>query len=46
MDLDYPCRRHRVSLFIADNSASRQARQVHSELADRHASRIADAAAV
>lgn len=45
MDLNYLCRRHQVSLFMADNAASEQARQVHRELAGRYAARIADAKA-
>ena len=43
MDLNYLYRRHQVSLFMADNAASEQARDVHRELAGRYASQIADA---
>lgn len=43
MDLNYLYHRHQVSLFMADNAASQQARQAHRELADRYAVRIADA---
>lgn len=43
MDLNYLYQRHQVSLFMADNAASAQARQIHRELADRYASRIAEA---
>jgi hypothetical protein len=43
MDLNYLYQRHQVSLFMADNAASDEARRVHRELADRYAARIADA---
>ena len=43
MDLNYLYHRHQVSIFMADNAASEQARSVHRELADRYAARIADA---
>lgn len=43
MDLNYLYQRHQVSLFMADNAASQQARRVHRELADTYASRIAEA---
>ena len=43
MDINYLFHRHQVSLFMADNAASPRARLVHRELAERYASRIADA---
>ena len=42
MDLNYLYHRHQVSLFMADNAASEQARKVHGELARRYAADIAD----
>ena len=41
MDLNYLHHRHQVSVFMADNAASDEARKVHRELADRYAARIA-----
>ena len=41
MDLNYLYQRHQVSLFMAANAACEAARQVHRELADGYASRIA-----
>jgi hypothetical protein len=43
LDLNYLYQRHQISLFMADNAASEEARQVHRELAYRYAARIADA---
>ena len=43
MDLNYLYHRHQISLFMADNAPSQEARHVHRELADRYAARIADA---
>jgi hypothetical protein len=43
MDLNYLYHRHQVSLFMADNAASEQARRTHRELADGYASRILEA---
>lgn len=43
MDLNYLYRRHQVSLFMAEHSASDHARQVHREFAERYADRIAEA---
>jgi hypothetical protein len=43
MDLNYLYQRHQVSLFMADNAGSEQARRIHRELAHGYASRIVDA---
>ena len=43
MDLNYLYHLQQVSLFMADNATSEQARHIHRELADRYAARIADA---
>jgi hypothetical protein len=43
MDLNYLYHRHQVSLFMADNADCEQSRRLHRELADRYATRIADA---
>lgn len=42
MDLNYLYHRHQVSLYMAKNAASEDARQIHRELADRYGARIAD----
>jgi hypothetical protein len=42
MDLNYLYHPQRTSLFMADNAASKQARQIHRGLADRYAARISD----
>jgi hypothetical protein len=42
MDLNYLYHRHQISLFMADNAASEEARCIHRELAERYAGRIAD----
>ena len=43
MDLNYLYERHRVSLFMAENAASEEARHVHREFAERYAAQIANA---
>lgn len=43
LDLNYLYKRHQVSLFMAEHSASDPVRQVHRELAERYADRIAEA---
>jgi len=43
MDLNYLYQRHQISLFMAENGSSDQARRVHGEFADRYAARIAEA---
>ena len=43
MDLNYLYHLHQVSLFMADNADCEQSRRLHRELADRYATRIADA---
>lgn len=43
MDLNYLFHRQQVSLFMAANAASQEARRVHCELAERYAARICDA---
>lgn len=43
MDLNYLYQRHQVSLFMAENAASEQAREAHREFGKRYASRIAEA---
>jgi hypothetical protein len=43
VDLNYLYQRHQVSLFMAENAASEQARRVHRELADGYAARIGEA---
>jgi hypothetical protein len=42
MDLNYLYHRHQLSLFMADNAASEEARRIHRNLADAYAMRIAD----
>ena len=41
MDLNYLHHRYQVSVVMADNAASDEARKAHRELADRYAARIA-----
>ena len=43
MDLNYLYKRHQISLFMAEHSASDPARRIHRELAERYADRIAEA---
>lgn len=43
MDLNCLFHRHQISLFMAENAASEEARSVHRELASRYAARIAGA---
>jgi hypothetical protein len=43
LDLNYLYHRHQVSLFMAENAASDEARSIHRELAHRYAGQIADA---
>jgi hypothetical protein len=43
VDLNYLYHRHQVSLFMADNAASGEARRVHRELGECYARRIAEA---
>ena len=43
MDLNYLFHRQQISLFMAENAASDEARSVHRELASRYAARIAGA---
>ena len=43
VDLNYLYRRHQISLFMADNADSEQARRKHCALAKGYAARIADA---
>lgn len=43
MGLNYLYHRHQVSLFMATNAASDEARRVHRELTDRYAAEIAEA---
>ena len=43
MDLNYLYHRHQISIFMADNAASEEARRVHRELGKRYAARIAEA---
>lgn len=43
MDLNYLYHRHQVSVFMAANAASDEARSAHRELAERYALQIADA---
>lgn len=43
MDLDYFYHRQQVSIFMAENAASEEARCVHRELAGHYAARIAGA---
>ena len=43
MDLNYLYQRHQVSLFMAANAASEEARRTHREFAKRYAVSIADA---
>lgn len=43
MDLNYLYQRQQVSMFMAVNAGSEQARRAHRELADRYSARIADA---
>jgi hypothetical protein len=42
MDLNDLYHRHQVSLFMADNAASDDARRTHRELAHRYAGQIAE----
>lgn len=42
VDLNYLYHRHQVSLFMADNAASEEARCVHREFGARYAARIAE----
>jgi hypothetical protein len=43
VDLNYLYQRHQISLFMAENADSEQARQIHREFGKRYASRIAAA---
>jgi len=43
VDLNYLYQRHQISLFMAENAGSEQARDVHREFGKRYASRIAQA---
>jgi hypothetical protein len=43
VDLNYLYKRHQISLFMADNADSEQARRTHCALAKGYAARIADA---
>lgn len=43
LDLNYLYKRHQISLFMAEHSASDPARRIHRELAERYADRIAEA---
>jgi hypothetical protein len=43
MDLNYLFRRQQISLFMAENATSEEARGVHRELAGRYTARIAGA---
>ena len=43
MDLNYLYQRHLVSLFMAENADSEEARKVHREFGVRYAARIAEA---
>ena len=43
MDLNYLYTRHQISLFMAENADSEQARKAHREFGRRYASRIAEA---
>ena len=43
VDLNYLYQRHQVSLFLAVNAASNEARSAHRGLADGYAARIAAA---
>jgi hypothetical protein len=42
-DLNYLFRRQQISLFMAENATSEEARGVHRELAGRYTARIAGA---
>jgi hypothetical protein len=41
MDLNYLLHRHQLSLFMAENAASEQARLAHRQLAEAYAAQIA-----
>jgi hypothetical protein len=43
MDLNYLYQRHQVSLFMAENAPSKEARRTHREFAEQYATSIADA---
>ena len=43
MDLNYLYHHHQISLFMAENAASEEARRAHQGLAETYAARIADA---
>ena len=43
MDLNYLYQRHQISLFLAENAVSEEARQIHREFGKRCAARIAQA---
>jgi len=43
MDLNYLLHRHQVSLYMAENAASEQARLAHRQLAKAYAAEIASA---
>ena len=43
MDLNYLYQRHQISVFMAENGASEEVRQIHREFGKRYAARIADA---
>lgn len=43
MDLNYLYQRHQISLFMAENATSGEARRTHRAFADRYAASIADA---
>ncbi len=43
MDLNYLYQRHQVSLFMAENADSKEARRIHEEFCKRYASCIAEA---
>jgi len=43
MDLNYLYQRHQISLVLAENADSEQAREAHREFGKRYASRIAEA---
>lgn len=42
MDLNYLYHRHQVSLFMAENAASKRARNAHAALADAYLAKIED----
>jgi hypothetical protein len=43
LDLNYLHKRHRASLFMAENASDETVRQIHREFGQRYAARIADA---